>query len=73
MRLNRLMLLVLASRFGKCALCSPANPPFFGLKSGAAKNAEKRITRLKVVWILRILFATGNNAPETGKQVKASA
>jgi hypothetical protein len=30
-----------------------AHTPLFGLKSGAAKKAEKRITRLKVVWILR--------------------
>jgi len=41
--------------------------PFFSFKSGPAKNVEKRVTPLKVVWILRIPFATGSNEPKTGK------
>jgi hypothetical protein len=41
--------------------------PLFRFKSGPAKKVEKRITRLKVVWILRIPFATGSNKPKIGK------
>jgi hypothetical protein len=51
-RLNLLMLLVLALRFGKCLLCSPANLPFLASRT-TRKKCEKAYCALKVVWILR--------------------
>jgi hypothetical protein len=54
----------------------PGKSLLFGLKSGAAKNAEKRVTRLKVVWILRNIVCdrqqrTGDR--KTGKGVSLTA
>jgi hypothetical protein len=42
-RLNLLMLPVLALRFGKRALCPPANPPLWRHKNGAKKMRKRAL------------------------------
>ena len=64
--LNLLVLPVLALRFGKCLLCSPA--PLFGLKSDAEKMRESALRAESGMDIAEYRFATGttNQRSENG-------